>query len=548
MSTEGTAESAIETLKRASRHLRGTLAEETAAAEPGYSPDAQQLLKPHGLYQQKNRDLRGQNPAPALMIRGRIPGGRLAAPQYLAWDRLAEQFGDGTLRVTSRQSIELHGVVKGDVKATLQALHAAAQTTQGACGDVARNVTLAPNPWGRADLDQLEPEAERLSRHFMAHSRAYPEIWLDGEKVPEPEGTPVEPVFGDTYLPRKFKIALTVAGENLIDLYTNDLAFAATFEADRLTGYFVFAGGGMGMTHNDPTTFPRLADPLGWIPAADLLPVAEAVVGVFRDHGNRADRRHARLKYVVQRQGVDWLRQEVARRSGAAFQARELPAWQTSSVLGWFERADGSLAYGVHTPAGRLAGALKSALRALVAEHALSVQLSPDQDVILLGIRPADREAVAGALAAAGAAAADPLAHRAMACVALPMCPLAITEGERALPEVLDELRVALARHGLLERAPVFRINGCANGCARPYSAELALVGQAPGKYALYAGGSPQGDRLAFEVGQKVALADLPGVFERLVAAWAAGGSGEAFGDFAARVGAARLHAALEEA
>lgn len=550
MSSGEVTESAIETLKRNSRHLRGTLAEETAAAEPGYSADAQQLLKPHGLYQQKNRDLRGQNPLPVLMLRGRIPGGRLAAPQYLAWDRLADRFGDGTLRLTSRQSIELHGVVKGEVKATLQALHAAALTTQGACGDVARNVTLAPNPWGRADLDLLEPAAERLSRHFMAHSRAYPEIWLDGERVPEPEGAgPVEPVYGDTYLPRKFKIALTVAGENLVDLFTNDLAFAATFEAGALSGFFVFAGGGMGMTHNDPTTFPRLADPLGWIEADALVPVAEAVVRIFRDHGDRKDRRHARLKYVVAREGAEWLREQVTRLSGVAPRQRELPPWRTSSVLGWFDRADGSLAYGVHTPAGRIGGPLKTVLRELVAGHGLGVQLSPDQDLILLGIRPQARAEVAAALAAAGAAEADPLARRAMACVALPLCGLAITEGERALPDVLGLLRTALARHGRLEQAPVFRINGCANGCARPYSAELALVGQAPGKYALYAGGSPQGDRLAFEVRQKLAVADLPDCFERLVAAWAAGsGPLEPFGDFASRVGQEALRALLEAA
>jgi sulfite reductase beta subunit-like hemoprotein len=537
-------ESAIEILKRGSNHLRGALAEETASEAPGYSKDSEHLLKPHGLYQQKDRDRRGQEPAPVLMLRGRIPGGRLEAGQYLAWDALADAYGDGSLRLTTRQTIELHGVVKGDLKATLQGLHQALLTTQGACGDVVRNVTVAPNPWKRPDLEQLESVADLLSRHFLARSRAYAELWLDGKKVDEPEA---EPLYGATYLPRKFKIALTAAGENLVDVYTNDLAFAATYLEGRLEGFFVFAGGGMGMTHNDPTTFPRLADPLGWIPAGAVLQVAEAVVTVHRDEGNRADRRHARLKYVVEAKGADWLRTEVERRSGVAFRRLALPPWRTTDVLGWQPRADGTWAYGVHTPAGRILGPLKAALKALVEAHQLAVQVSPDQDLILVGITGTARPAVEQALRLGGAREADPLARRALACVALPLCGLAITEAERTLPAILSGLRAALVKHGRLAQAPVFRITGCANGCARPYSAELALVGQAVGKYAVYAGGGPQGDRLAFELRQKVGEAELPAVFEALVAAWAEGGAdGESFGDFAARSGHDALSAALE--
>jgi len=541
-------ESAIEVLKRNSRHLRGSLAEETAAPAPGYSKDAEHLLKPHGLYQQKDRDRRGQDPPPVLMLRGRIPGGRLSAAQYLAWDGLADQYGDGSLRLTTRQSIELHGVLKGDIKAALSGLRQALLTTQGACGDVVRNVTLAPNPWQRPDLAQLEPVADLLSAHFQARSRAYAEIWLDGERLPEVEPVePVEPLYGPTYLPRKFKIAVTAAGENLVDLYTNDLGLAATFEAGALAGFFVFAGGGMGMTHNDPTTFPRLADPLGWIPAAGLLAVAEAAVTVHRDHGNREDRRHARLKYLVQARGPAWLLGELEQRSGVRFQARALPPWRTSEVLGWLAQADGRWAYGVHTPSGRILGPLKGALGTLVAGHGLTVQLSPDQDLILGGIAPEDRAEVTAVLDRAGALAPDPLSRRALACVALPFCGLAITEAERSLPDFLALLRAPLIRHGRLERAPVFRVTGCANGCARPYSAELALVGQAVGQYAVFAGGSPQGDRLAFELKAKVPLAALPALFEALVAAWAGQGlADEGFGAFAARLGPEALARTLE--
>jgi sulfite reductase beta subunit-like hemoprotein len=537
-------ESPLETLKRQSRHLRGTLAEEAAGPDAGFSKDSEHLLKPHGLYQQKDRDHR-KEATPVLMLRGRIPGGRLEPAQYLAWDDLADRYGDGSLRLTSRQTIELHGVLKGDLKPTLQALRQAVLTTQGACGDVVRNVTLAPNPWQREDLRQLEPLVELLSTHFLARSRAYTEIWLDGKPEPEPEPAgpadpvdPVEPLYGTTYLPRKFKISLTVAGENLVDLYTNDLGFAATFADGLLEGFFVFAGGGMGMTHGDPTTFPRLADLLGWIPAGDLLAVAEAMVLIHRDESNREDRRHARLKYVVAARGASWMKQELERRSGVRFQDRPLPAWNTSGVLGWLPRADGTWAYGLSIPSGRIAGPLKRVLKAVVAAHQLPVQLSPDQDLILLGIPDGQRASVDTALRGGGAREADPLDRRALACVALPLCGLAITEAERTMPDFLGLLRAALVRHDRLEQAPVFRVTGCANGCARPYSAELALVGQAVGKYAVYAGGSPHGDRLAFELAQKVAVDGLGDLFERLVSAWtAAGRRDEPFGDFARRLG-----------
>lgn len=543
-------ESAAEALKRGSRHLRGTLEAELASPEPGFSPDAQQLLKPHGFYQQKDRDRKGDpaNP-PVLMVRGRIPGGRLTARQYLVWDHLADSHGDGTLRLTTRQCIELHGILKGSAKPTLQRLNAVLLASKGACGDVVRNVTEAPNPWKRADIAQLDRIADLLARRFEARSNAYAEIWLDGERVdPEKEA---EPLLGEAYLPRKFKIALTVVGENLIDLYTNDLGFAATFDSQgALDGFFAFAGGGMGMTHNDATTFPRLADLLGWIPADQLLPVAEAVVTTQRDHGNRADRKRARLKYLIASKGLEWFRAEVERRWGGAFDGRELPPWNTSPVLGWIPREDGTWALGFHVESGRVADRpghpLKQALRDLVEGFDLPVQITPDQDLLLLDILEDDRADIEEILAARGVSpiSPSPLRDRALACPALPFCGLAITEAERVLPEVLTHLEAALKRHGLTGRAPVFRMTGCANGCARPYSAELALAGQAPGRYALFAGGSEEGDRLAFEVTQKVTLADLPEVFDRLFAAWRAEGDAS-FGDFAVSAGAETLRAAL---
>jgi sulfite reductase beta subunit-like hemoprotein len=537
--------SPVEALKAGSRHLRGDLAEELASPDPSFSKDGQVLVKFHGFYQQKDR-FEKEKP-PALMLRGRIPGGRLSAAQYLAWDGLADRYGDGTLRLTSRQSIELHGVLKGDLKVTLQGLHAVLQTTKGACGDVVRTVTQAPNPWLRPDLAQLDAVVDRLAAHFQAVSNAYAEIWLDGERVdPEQEQ---ERLLGRTYLPRKFKFSVTVAGENLVDLYTNDVGLAATFGADGiLDGFFVVAGGGMGMTHGDDTTFPRVADLLGWIPQSALIPVAEALVGVHRDEGNREDRKHARLKYVIARKGLPWFKAEVEARADIAFEARELPPWRTSPVLGWLERTDGTLALGLSIRSGRIAGPLKDALRDVVSTFQPSLQLSPDQDLILLGLNPEDQNAVATLFTRHGQPleAIDSLASRAMACVALPLCGMALTEGERALPDFLTTIRAALDRQGLASRSLVFRVTGCANGCARPYTAELALVGQTAKSYALYVGGDPEGTRLAFPVLHKLAPEDFPVALDRLFLAWAVERAPEeAFGEFTARLGAASLRELL---
>lgn len=522
----------IEALKRDSDFLRGTLQAELGSSDPGFSADAQHLLKPHGLYQQKDRDLRGQNPLPALMVRGRIPGGRLSPEAWLAWDGLADRFGDGSLRLTTRQSLELHRILKGDVKATLQSLKEALQTSQGACGDVVRNVLSPPNPTGREDLAELAQVAEQLSNRYLAKTRAYAEIFLDGEPVDQPEE---EPLYGSAYLPRKFKIALTVAGENAVDLFTHDLGLAATFEAGAISGWHLFAGGGMGMTHGQDATFPRLADHLGWLPDHSLHAVADAVLTTYRDHGHRGNRRRARLKYLLHDRGAAWFRQEVETRSGLRLEDRPLPPWSTPGSLGWHRAADGTWSLGLHTLSGRISGERKALLRVAVAAFSLPVQLTPEQDLILLGIPYSarrDLEDLLGALLDPPQAATA----RALACVALPWCGLAVAEAERALPEFLALLQPALERHAPHRSPPTFRVTGCANGCARPYAAELALVGQAPGRYVLWGGGSPEGTRLALPLAEKVTADQLPHLLDALLSAWAAEGrEDEALGDFVNR-------------
>jgi len=300
----------------------------------------------------------------------------------------------------------------------------------------------------------------------------------------------------------------------------------------------------MGMTHGDDTTFPRVADVLGWVPLTALLPVAEAIVGVHRDEGSRENRKHARLKYVLARKGLPWFKAEVEARAGIRFEDRTLPPWRTSPVLGWLERTDGTLALGLSIRSGRVAGPLKAALRDVVSNFRLRVQLSPDQDLILLGINPEDRGAVEALFLVHGhpLEAIDPLAARAMACVALPLCGLALIDAERVLPDRLADIRAALARQGLSDRSALFRMTGCANGCARPYTAELALVGQTGKSYVLFVGGDSEGTRLAFPVAHKVTVEAFPSALDHLFAAWAAEGHpDEPFGDFAARVGAERL-------
>ncbi|WP_141734228.1 NADPH-dependent assimilatory sulfite reductase hemoprotein subunit [Oligoflexus tunisiensis] len=547
--------SKIEFLKEESRGLRGTLPEEINSDAPRFTGNAENLLKFHGMYQYKDRDKKkpgeeSTGPKPfTMMVRGRIPGGRLTWQQWVAWDDIASRYANAGLRITTRQSLQLHGVLKANVKPVLKEIRAALSSTTGACGDVVRNVTQSVNPWGDPRLAQLDEPATRLSKHFTVASNAYFEIFLDGEPVVEEIE---DPIYGKAYLPRKFKIGLTAVGNNSIDIYAQDLGFAATFDhKDQLEGYFVFVGGGMGMSHNDTETHPRLAELLGWIPQEALVPVAEAVVFTQRDHGNRENRTFARLKYLLDKRGVEWFKNEVSQRAQLQFEDRPLPPWKTPSYLGWIEARDGTLSLGFHTLSGRLIDSdrpLKSALRHIIETYQTSVQLTAEQDLILSGIRPQDKRAIETWLDSHGLNPLSPrkLYDRALTCVALPTCMKALAESERVGPQVFGQIQEVLDRYELNEKAPTVRITGCPNGCARPYSAELGLVGQMPGQYAIFLGGEPEGQRLAFKIKDKVKIDDLPQAFDRILGFWKAeGGRDEYLGDFAQRIGAERLGALL---
>ncbi|HKF70321.1 MAG TPA: NADPH-dependent assimilatory sulfite reductase hemoprotein subunit, partial [Stellaceae bacterium] len=528
-------------------------AEEAASSAPTFSGDSAVLLKFHGIYQGYDRDSatelkqKGLGKRAQLMVRVRIPGGRLTAAQYLALDELADQYGNGTLRLTTRQSIQFHGVLKRDSRATISAIDGALLTTLAACGDVVRTVTTVPAPIRDAVHARLEADARRLSAHLLPQSRAYHEVWLDGEPV---AGEAEETLYGRTYLPRKFKIGLAVPEDNSIDVLTNDLGIIALFEGETLVGYNLALGGGLGMTHNNPRTFPRLATFVAFIAPDDLLPAVEAVVRLHRDHGDRSDRRRARLKYVLADHGEAWAKARLEEYMGKPLEdPRPVRRFAVREHLGWHEQGDGRLYLGVPIASGRIAGEARRALREAVARFGLDPIISPSQDLILSNATPTDRAEVEAVLRAGGIAlVADvsPVRRWSLACPALPSCGLALTEAERVHDPLIGGIEAALARHGLERERLAVRITGCPNGCARPYAGDIGIVGRMPGFYALYVGGDFEGTRLNFRLLDRVAEADVASTLEPLFALFAAERRpAEGFGDFCHRVGMARLIAAL---
>ena len=551
-----------EEVKIKSDYIRGTLKEELGQDTPVFSADNQLLLKFHGIYAQTDRDQDKKDVKDSnyhsLMIRGRLPGGRLTAAQYLAWDELADKYSSGSLRFTTRQSIQLHGVLKTNMRKVVQGLAKSLMTSTGACGDVVRNVMQPANPWNSTELRQLDSVATMISDRYKMQALSYAEIWLNDEMVSEiaaqTKHADPEPIYGPTYLPRKFKVGVTVAGNNSVDIYSQDMGFVASLDGnDRISGYWVLAGGGFGTTFNIPTTFPRLADVLGWIPVNYLVEVSDAIVTTQRDHGDRTSRRQARLKYLIAKKGVDWFRSEVEKRSGVKFAQKELPPWKTPSYLGWHKLGNGIFSLGLHTLSGRIKDAnsskIKTALKEIVGKFGLEVQITSEQDIILLNIQEKDVPAVKDTLSRYQVASepATALHRRALSCVSFPTCSLAIAESERALPSLLERVHTKLEQLGLGDRMITMRITGCPNGCARPYNAEIGLIGQLPSKYALWLGGEPEGSRLAVQVLENVDDAEIPELLGRCFFVWKSEAKEEEpFGDWAARTGKERLVEILE--
>ena len=540
----------VEIIKAASRHLRGTLEESLADPLTGAICESDtQLSKFHGIYQQDDRDSRNERkrqklePAYSFMIRARIPGGLLTTAQWLAMDRIATLRGNGSIRLTTRQAIQFHGVIKRNLKETVAEINESMLDTIAACGDVNRNVMAPALPPLSATHRQVQQLAETLSEHLMPRSRAYHEIWLDGEKI---ETTEVEPVYGDTYLPRKFKAAFVVPPQNDVDVFSQDLGFITIVEDGEIAGFNVTVGGGMGMTHGDATTYPRLGDVLGFCRLGEVNAVAEAVVTTQRDFGDRTDRKHARLKYTIDAKGLEWFRGEVERRSGVVFQdARRLGFTANGDLYGWRQDDDGDWHYVLYIENGRVADAgqrqLLSGLRAIACMHRCEIRLTPNQNMVFSKVDAGDKEKISALLSSYGIendAQATPLRLNSMACVGLPTCGLAMAESERYLPTLIDKLEVRLRDLGLQGEAITTRMTGCANGCARPYIAEIGLVGKGPGRYSLFLGGGFAGDRLGSKyldnANEDEILTALVTLFEDYAARRQ---RGERFGDFLVKSG-----------
>lgn len=560
----------VEDIKGGSGRLRGSLLESLADPVTGaLRDDDQVLIKYHGSYQQDDRDVREARrlaklePDHSFMIRTRTPGGVVTPKQWLQLDAIATTYATRGLRVTTRQAFQFHGVIKGELKSTMQAINAALIDTLAACGDVNRNIAVSANPHLSKLHAEVHAQAAALSEHLLPNTRAYYEIWLDEERVAGSGGED-EPIYGDRYLPRKFKIGFAIPPSNDVDVYAQDLGFIAIVDdAGTLLGYDVTAGGGMGATHGDAETYPRLGSVLGFIAAADMIRVAEAVVTTQRDFGNRAVRKRARLKYTIDDRGLDWFRGEVERRAGVAFAPAHAVVFDhNGDRFGWTEGRDGRGHLTLRLPAGRIVdGSLDgegepvrhlSGLRAIASlleacGGVAEFRLTPNQNLVIARVPAALRPHVNQLAVAYGLDAhlqRSALYRNAIACVALPTCGLAMAEAERYLPDFVDALDAVLARHGVADAGIHLRLSGCPNGCSRPYLGEIALVGKAPGRYNLMLGADHRGQRLNTLYRENLDEAAILAALEPLVADYAATRDDEeGFGDFLVRTGVVRIPA-----
>lgn len=543
MSTKSPTE--VELIKARSRHLRGTLEDSVQLSHTGgLLPDDTHLLKLHGMYQQDDRDLRQERtqqklePLFSFMLRGRVPGGVISCEQWLAIDETARELTHyGTLRLTTRQTFQFHGIFKQDLKTVVKHLVAARLDSIAACGDVNRNVIAATNPEDEAIHTVVHQLAVQLSEQLLPKSRAYFEIWLDAEKVDLNQET--EPMYSDVYLPRKFKIAIAVPPDNEVDVRAHDLGFIAIVDNGRIVGYNVTVGGGMGTTHGDAATHPRLADDLGFIQPDAALSVAEAVLTTQRDHGNRTDRKQARLKYTIERMGLDVFRSEVEHRTGLTFEpTRSVQLTRDQDYVGWRRRSDGKWNLTLFIDGGRLQGERMDGMREIARAHRGHFRMTANQNLIIAGVADVDKAHIES-LARQSGLLVDGLSKvrlQAMACVALPTCSLAMAEAERYLPAFTGKVEKLLHRHGLGDLPLTMRISGCPNGCSRPYVAEIALVGKGPGHYNLMLGGDTAGGRLNRLYKENINEAEILFALDELFARYAHDRQhGESFGDYVAR-------------
>ncbi len=557
--------SPVEGFKAESRWLRGTIAEEFAdPAVDHLSKSNEQLIKFHGSYQQEDRDARKRRDKPTsgkaymFMVRLKLPGGKLTAEQYLVMDEMCGKHANGTLRITTRQSFQFHGILKAGMKPLLQGINASLVTTLGGCGDVNRNVLACPAPLNDPARKQMQDLTDAVAAHLAprAGTKAYHEIWLNGE--PQPVGGDAveeEPIYGKVYLPRKFKMTFALPEDNCTDILANCLGFLCIRENGQPIGYNLYAGGGQGQTNSKPDTYPLLAQPVCFVEPGEVVRASEAIVKLFRDHGNRADRKRARLKYVMKDWGLEKFREVFARDywGEPLREPKHAPITGLDLHLGWQPQGEGKWFMGLSIENGRIKDEgslrLREGIRAIVTKLKCSVRLTTQQDLLLCDIATADRGTVDSMLNEYGIPRPENLSQVqkwSMACPAIPTCSLAITESERSLPVLVDQLEPILAELGLSEEAISIRMTGCPNGCARPYQSEIGIVGRGGTKYTLYIGGDSLGRRLNTELQDSVPFDQLAPKLKALFSAFKGERQGsEAFGDYCTRVGLERLQALI---
>ncbi len=544
--------SANEGIKTRSNYLRGTIAEGLADLSTGsLSDDDQQLIKFHGSYQQDDRDLRAGRrkhkleKAYSFMIRIRVPGGVATPQQWLETDRMAGQFANGTIKLTTRQAFQFHGIIKSNLKRTVREINQAAMDTIAACGDVNRNVMCNPNPHLSSVHAEVLEAAREISAHLTPATRAYHEIWLDGEKIETSEEAQ-EPIYGKTYLPRKFKITIAVPPSNDVDIFANCLSFIAIVEDGKLAGYNVAVGGGMGSTHGDEKTYPRIADVIAFCTPEQVVDVAEKIVLIQRDFGCRTDRKHARFKYTVDDHGPDWILVKLNDYLGYELgPVRDYEFTDNGDRFGWVEDEKGNFHFTLFVEGGRVldteAYPMRTGLREIAAIHDGDFRLTANQNLMIANVSPAKKAEVEALLEKYGMARSherSAMRLASIACVALPTCGLALAEAERHLPDVVTRLEEDLESLGLRHDAITIRMTGCPNGCGRPFISEIGFVGRGPGRYNLYLGGGHAGQRLSKLYRQDLADEDIRATLRPILERYAKEREeGERFGDFVIRAG-----------
>ncbi|MBF0720020.1 NADPH-dependent assimilatory sulfite reductase hemoprotein subunit [Staphylococcus sciuri] len=541
----------MEHIKNRSNYLRGTIKEGLADEITGaIAEDDTKLLKFHGSYMQDDRDIRDERrkqklePAYSFMIRVRVPGGTATADQWVAMDDISTEYANNTIKLTTRQAFQFHGILKRNLKSSMQSIHHAVMDSLAACGDVNRNVMCNPNPYQSGVHKEVDTLATQISDHLSPQTGAYHEIWLDDEKIIDTKEE-VEPMYGKTYLPRKFKIGIAVPPSNDIDVYSQDIGLIAVIEDDQLVGFNVTVGGGMGMTHGDTKTYPQVGRLLGYFPKEEAVDVCEKILTIQRDYGNRENRKNARFKYTVDRLGVDFIREELNKRLGWEIEeAKPFEFKHNGDRYGWTE-GSGKWHFTLFIQNGRVKDTsdykLKTALREIAEIHTGDFRLTPNQNLIIANVAKSKKQQIQKIIDKYGITDGEHytgLRRNSMACVAFPTCGLAMAESERYLPILINKIEGLLDEAGLNEEEITIRMTGCPNGCARPALAEIAFIGKAPGKYNMYLGGGFTGDRLnklfKENIGEDEILESLKPI---LIQYGKEKNDGEHFGDFVIRKG-----------